>query len=143
MIVGDNPWIAALYGLRSYLLPFPVAFIMGENLDAEDLRNFGVCTLWLLLPLTALEVAQYLAPPGSCLNAGAYEGAEQIYYVEGHVRASATFSFVCRTNQLCSDGGGICLYGLMSEWFARNGWYGQQRRRWFSDPGDRGPRRGL
>jgi len=41
----DNPWIAALYGLRSYLLPFPVAFVMGENLDAEDLRKFAICTL--------------------------------------------------------------------------------------------------
>ncbi len=60
MAAGENPWIAAAYGLRSYLLPFPVAFIMGENLDAEDLRKFGVCTLWLLLPETALEVAQYL-----------------------------------------------------------------------------------
>ncbi len=40
--LGDNSWIAAVYGLRSYLLPFPVAFIMGENLDAEDLRKFGV-----------------------------------------------------------------------------------------------------
>ena len=36
-----NSLIAALYGLRSYLLPFPVAFIMGENLDAEDLRKFA------------------------------------------------------------------------------------------------------
>ena len=89
-----TPWIAAVYGLRSYLLPFPVAFIMGENLDAEDLRKFGVCTLWLMLPLTALEVAQYLAPQGSFLNTGAYKGAAQIYYVGEHVRASGTFSFV-------------------------------------------------
>ena len=75
MAVGENSWMAAAYGLRSYLLPFPVAFIMGENLDAEDLRKFGVCTLWLLLPETALDVAQYLAPSSSFLNAGASEGA--------------------------------------------------------------------
>jgi hypothetical protein len=35
MIAGDNPWFIALYGLRSYLLPLPVAFIMGENMDAR------------------------------------------------------------------------------------------------------------
>lgn len=119
MIVGENPWIAALYGLRSYLLPFPVAFIMGENLDAKDLRNFGVCTLWLLLPLTALEVAQYIAPPTSFLNKGAYEGAGQIYYVEGHVRASATFSFSAGPTNYVPMAAAFVLYGLMSEWFAR------------------------
>ena len=61
LVVGETRWFIALYGLRSYLLPFPVAFIMGSNLDEEDLRKFGKCTLWLLLPLTALEIAQYMA----------------------------------------------------------------------------------
>ena len=56
MVAGNSPWFVALYGLRSYLLPFPVAFIMGENLDRDDLREFGLCALWLLFPLTALEV---------------------------------------------------------------------------------------
>ncbi|MGA2206014.1 MAG: hypothetical protein ABSG10_04705 [Terracidiphilus sp.] len=93
-VVGNNPWVAAVYGLRSYLLPFPVAFIMGENLDAEDLRKFGACTLWLMLPETVLEIAQYITPAHSFLNAGAYAGAEQIGYAGGHVRASGTFSFV-------------------------------------------------
>ena len=93
-VVGNNPWVAAVYGLRSYLLPFPVAFIMGENLDAEDLRKFGLCTLWLMLPETVLEIAQYITPAHSFLNAGAYAGAEQIGYAGGHVRASGTFSFV-------------------------------------------------
>ena len=93
-VVGNNPWVAAVYGLRSYLLPFPVAFIMGENLDAEDLRKFGVWTLWLMLLETAVEIAQFMASAHSFLNAGAYAGAEQIGYAGGHVRASGTFSFV-------------------------------------------------
>ena len=94
LIAEGNPWFAALYGLRSYLLPFPVAFIMGENLNEEDLRKFGLWTLWILLPMTLLEIAQYMAPSDSFLNKGAYEGAEQIMYVEQRVRASGTFSFV-------------------------------------------------
>jgi len=119
MITGDNPWFAAAYGLRSYLLPFPVAFIMGENLDAEDLRKFGICTLWLLLPLTALEVAQYLAPADSFLNAGAYEGAEQITYAGAHVRASATFSFVTGSVNFCTLAAAFIFYGLVNEGFAK------------------------
>ena len=119
IIVGDNPWVAAVYGLRSYLLPFPVAFIMGENLDAKDLRNFGICTLWLLLPLTALEVAQYLAAPGSFLNKGASEGGGQIYYVEGHVRASGTFSFDVGPTNYVPMAAAFVFYGLINEKFAR------------------------
>jgi hypothetical protein len=119
MIVVDNPLIAALYGLRSYLLPFPVAFVMGENLTAEDLRKFGLCTLWILLPMTLLEVAQYMAPPGSILNTGAYEGGGQIYYVEGHTRASGTFSFVAGPTNYVPMAAAFILYGLMNERFAK------------------------
>jgi hypothetical protein len=120
MAAGENSWLAAAYGLRSYLLPFPVAFIMGENLDAEDLRKFGVCTLWLLLPETALEVAQYLAPFGSSLNAGAY-GAEsgQIQYVGAHARASGTFSFVVGAASFAPIAAAFILYGLANERFAK------------------------
>lgn len=119
MILGDNSWIAAVYGLRSYLLPFPVAFIMGENLDADDLRKFGAATLWFMLPLVALEVAQYLAPEGSILNAGAYKGAEQIYYAEEHVRASGTFSFVIGPTFYNAIVAALLFYGLMNRKFAK------------------------
>jgi hypothetical protein len=120
MAAGENSWMAAAYGLRSYLLPFPVAFIMGENLDAEDLRKFGVCTLWILLPETALEVAQYLAPFSSFLNAGA-NGAEsgQIGYVGAHARASGTFSFVVGAASFAPIAAAFILYGLANERFAK------------------------
>jgi len=119
MITIENPWIAAVYGLRSYLLPFPVAFIMGENLTAEDLRKFGLCTLWLLLPLTALEVVQYQAAPGSFWNAGASEGAVQISYVPGHVRASGTFSYVAGPIGYVPIAAAFVLYGLINEKFSK------------------------
>jgi uncharacterized membrane protein YuzA (DUF378 family) len=98
-----------------------VAFIMGENLDADDLRKFGAATLWLMLPLAALEVAQYLAPQGSILNAGAYKGAEQIYYVEEHVRASGTFSFVAGPTFYNAIVAALLFYGLMNQKFAKKG----------------------
>ena len=115
LIAGSNPWFAALYGLRSYLLPFPVAFIMGENLDEEDLRKFGYWTLMILVPMTLLEVAQYLAPSGSFLNKGAYEGAEQITYVGARVRASGTFSFVTGPASFVPLAAAFALYGFVNE----------------------------
>jgi hypothetical protein len=119
MILEDNSWIAAVYGLRSYLLPFPVAFIMGENLDADDLRKFITAALWIMLPLTVLEAAQYLAPQGSILNAGAYKGAEQIYYTDQHVRASGTFSFVAGPTFYDAIVAAFLLYALINEKFAK------------------------
>jgi hypothetical protein len=119
LIVVSNPWTAAVYGLRSYLLPFPVAFVMGENLTAEDLRKFGLCTLWILLPLTALEVAQYMAPPSSFLNKGAYEGGGQLYYIAAHSRASGTFSFVAGPTNYVPLAAAFILYGLLNERIAK------------------------
>ncbi len=115
LVAGDNPWFAAVYGLRSYLLPFPIAFIMGENLGEEDLRKFGVAILWITLPLTLLEIAQYMAPSGSFLNKGSYEGAEQIMYVSGRVRASGTFSFVTGPQSFCPLAAAFIFYGFVNQ----------------------------
>jgi hypothetical protein len=118
-VFGGNPFLVGLYGLRSYLLPFPVIFIMAENLDEEDLRKLGVCTIWLLLLNGPLAVAQYLAPQGSFLNKGAYEGAEQISYYSGHLRASGTFSFAIGMVFFCTLAAVFILYGLVTDGFAK------------------------
>lgn len=117
VVTVDNPWMAAVYGLRSDLLPFPIALIMGENLDSDDLRRFARCTLWLMLPETALEIAQYLAPAGSILNAGAYQGGTQISYAGSHVRASGTFSFVVGPASFIPLAAVFLLYGMFEEGF--------------------------
>ena len=119
LVVLDIPWFIPLYGLRSYLLPFPVAFIMGTNLNEEDLRKFGNCTLWLLLPLTALEIAQYLAPSTSFLNVGAYRGTEQLSYALGHVRASATFSYVVGPMSYVPLTAAFIFYGMANSRFTK------------------------
>jgi hypothetical protein len=118
IVAGGNPLIAGLYGLRSYLLPFPLIFIMGENLDKEDLRSLGVFTLWLLPAMTVLEVAQYLSPPISFLNSGAYEGGAQIGFAGAHVRASGTFSFVVGSVGFGVLAASFIFYGMLRESFA-------------------------
>ncbi len=122
VLLPEYPWYAALYGLRSYLLPFPVAFIMGENLDWEDLRKFGKWTLLLLLPLTLLEVVQYRAPAGSWWNKGASEGAVQLAYTAEHVRASATFSYVTGPALYITLAAAFIFYGLTNPRFVDKKW---------------------
>jgi hypothetical protein len=119
IIAGDNPLIAGLFGLRSYLLPLPVMFIMSENLDDEDLHKLGTYTLLLLLPMTLLVLAQYLAPPGSFLNRGAYEGGGQIAYTGGHVRPSGTFSFSIGLVEFDSVAGVVIFYAMFKEGFVK------------------------
>jgi len=69
--------------------------------------------------LTALEVAQYLAPFNSFLNAGAYKGAEQIGYSGAHVRASATFSYVVGPIDFNALAAAFVFYGLFNERFSK------------------------
>lgn len=118
-IVGGNPWIAGLFGLRSYVLPFPVAFILAENLDAEDLRRFATWTLILLLPNAALAVLQYIYPGTSFINAGAWEGASQLAYFNQGVRASGTFSFVLGLTEFCTLAAAFIFYGIAKQGFAK------------------------
>lgn len=118
LIAGRNLLIE-LFGLRSYLLPFPVLFIMGENLDEEDLRKMIAFTLWLIVPMTLLEVAQYVATPNSFLNRGAYEGGGQIKYLNGHVRASGTFSSTIGAVEFLILTGAFVLYGTIKEGLAK------------------------
>jgi hypothetical protein len=118
LIAGDNLF-AELYGLRTYLLPFPVLFIMGENLDEEDLRRMGVLTLWILLPMSLLEVAQFKAAPTSFLNKGAYQGAAQISFAGAHLRASGTFSFSIGSEEFAVLAAAFIFYGMIREGYAK------------------------
>ncbi|MDR3792605.1 MAG: hypothetical protein P4L03_04405 [Terracidiphilus sp.] len=120
MVVAQTPWFVVLYGLRSYLLPIPVAFILGEVLDRDDLHKFGIWTLYLLIPNVFLEVLQYQGDANSWINAGAGEGAAQIGYVGNHVRASGTFSYVAGPIFFVPLAASFLVYGLTNREFIGN-----------------------
>jgi hypothetical protein len=122
MIVCQTSWISGLYGLRSYLLPFPVAFVMGEALNRKDLYAMGRWCLYLLLPNVFLEVLQYQASPTAWLNAGASAGGGQISYVGSHVRASGTFSYVIGPIYFVPICAAFLFYGLANEDFIKKKW---------------------
>jgi hypothetical protein len=119
LVLGANQFLVGLYGLRSYLLMFPVIFIMGENIDQEDLNKFGTCAMWLLLINAPLCVLQYRTSGSSFWNKGAYKGGEQLSFVGEHVRASGTFSFSLGLAFFAALAGAFILYGLVKEGFAK------------------------
>jgi hypothetical protein len=83
----------ALFGLRTYVLHLPLIFIIAETLNEEDLHKLGRWLLLLSIPMSALVIAQFRAPGGSWLNAGAGEDASQIVSAGGHIRPAGTFSY--------------------------------------------------
>lgn len=93
IVWNNNYWMAGIYGLRSYLLPFPVAFAIGENLDRKNIEKIARFIVVMLFPMCILYGFQYKSSSTSIWNAGAYDGASQIAYAENHVRASGTFSY--------------------------------------------------
>lgn len=117
MVVVQAPWFVILYGLRSYLLPFPVAFIIGEVLDRDDLHKFGIWVLYFLIPNVFLEVLQYRGDANSWINAGAYKGAGQIGYIGDHVRASGMFSYVTGPIFYVPLAAAFLVYGLTNKEF--------------------------
>ena len=119
IVAGGNSWLVELYGLRSYLLPFPVAFIMAENLDGEDLRKLAAWTLILLLPNAVLAAVQFVSPATSFINAGAGAGGRQLDYVNGGVRASGTFSFVLGLTEFCTLAAAFIFHGMAKPGFVK------------------------
>jgi hypothetical protein len=120
MVALSVPWFVVLYGLRAYLLPFPVAFIIGSYLDREDVEQIGRWILLLLIPTVLLEVAQYRAAATSWLNAGAGVGSAQIGYTGEHVRASGTFSYVAGPMLFIPLAAAFIFHGLANPEFIRN-----------------------
>ncbi|CEF48538.1 unnamed protein product [uncultured bacterium] len=91
--VGGSPLVLG-YGLRTYLLHLPVAFVMARVLNQDDLRRIMLTVLWLTLPMALLMVVQFESSPAAWINVGVAGHFGQIYAAPGHIRPAATFSFV-------------------------------------------------
>ncbi|SDT86110.1 hypothetical protein SAMN05444156_0129 [Verrucomicrobium sp. GAS474] len=86
--------IVILYGARSYFLHFPLIFLIGGVMNRRDVEAIGHFFLYTVIPMSALMVMQFLAPPISSWNngSGGQMGGQMIGAL-GHARPSGTFSF--------------------------------------------------
>jgi hypothetical protein len=89
-------YIAAVagYGVHANFFHLPLIFVMGRVLTYEDVKRFGWWTLILLVPMTALMVAQFRASPDSIWNRTAGGEGEMLMSSLGKVRTAGPFSFV-------------------------------------------------
>jgi uncharacterized membrane protein (UPF0136 family) len=102
---GHGDYTIGLYGLRTLLLHFFLAFILGNVFKLEDVEKFGKILFVIVIPSTVLIALQFYSPQTAWVNRGVggdlagsgFGGAM------GYFRPSGLFSF---TN------GNVLLFGL-------------------------------
>ncbi|RYZ30145.1 MAG: hypothetical protein EOO10_03855 [Chitinophagaceae bacterium] len=99
-----NIYVAA-YGLRIFLLHFPLIFIIARIFDRQDVIQVGKFVVWLTIPMTILIALQFYSPQSAWVNLGVGGDTEGAGFggALGYFRPPGTFSF---TN------GTAAFYGL-------------------------------
>jgi len=86
--------LVTVFGFRANFLHLPLIFLMPRVFRPEDVKRIGWWCLLILVPMSALMVAQFRAAPDSLLNRTATGEGEMLMSALGRVRTSGTFSFV-------------------------------------------------
>lgn len=93
-LILEIPIIVAIYGWRNYFLYLPLAFIIGEYMQKEDLFRIAKFTCIVAIPIAILTYFQYISPKDAYINKNVgFENTTIFTIVDGIVRPSGTFSF--------------------------------------------------
>lgn len=102
---GNIP--VALYGMRVFLIHFPLLFVIGYVFNREDVIKLGKVVLYISIPMTILLTLQFFSPQSAFINRGVAGDIEGTGFggTLGFFRPPGTFSF---TN------GTTLFYGFLS-----------------------------
>jgi len=115
-IMGANLGLFAFfYGWRSYVLHIPVAIVIADLFDFNDLYTVGKRCLIVSIPMTLLMIAEYQAPSGSFINRGSSGEGGQIAGALGHIRPAGTFSFITGPGQFYPIATAFVLWGYFQK----------------------------
>lgn len=64
------PLLFAAYGWRNYFFYIPLAFIIADTFQTEDLQRLAVITFVLIIFSAVLVVTQFYSPVGAAINVG-------------------------------------------------------------------------
>ncbi|WP_405325934.1 hypothetical protein [Leeuwenhoekiella sp. LLG6367-2.1] len=95
LIVGHGNLVVALYGCRIMLLHFPLIFIIGHFLSADDVLKIGKCLLYITIAMTVLVAWQFYSPQSAWINRGIGGDLEGSGFsgAGGYKRVPGMFSF--------------------------------------------------
>lgn len=92
--LGHGNLFVALYGMRIFVLHFPLIFVIAKIFDKEDVLKLARVTLMISIPMTLLIIMQFYSPQTAWINksvggeaGGGFSGAMNFY------RPPGTFSF--------------------------------------------------
>lgn len=113
---GHGNIFVALFGVRPFLIHFPLIFVIGSIFTREDVVKIGKVTLWITIPMTILIGLQFYSPQSAWVNRGVggdmagagYSGAN------GFFRPPATFSFTTGTTAYYSFAACYIFYFLFN-----------------------------
>jgi len=95
ILLGYSTPAVAAYGMHTYFLYFPLAWVMYTYFEAKDVRRLLRQALYLSVPIAFLVLAQFVSPPDALVNKGTSEAGEGVFtVVAGIVRPYGTFTFV-------------------------------------------------
>jgi hypothetical protein len=94
MFALPDGFTVVLFGLRTNFLHLPLALLIAELFDKNEVIRVGRLLLILSLPMAILMAFQFVAPSNAWINAGADESFVQITTARGHIRPPGTFSYI-------------------------------------------------
>jgi hypothetical protein len=92
---GHGNFFVAVYGARTFLIHFPMIFVIGTVFNRNDVLKLGKVFLYISIPMTVLVIMQFYSPQSAWVNRGVggdvagagFNGAN------GYFRPPGTFSF--------------------------------------------------
>ena len=93
--LGHGNLFVAVYGVRIFLLHFPLIFVIGYAFTREDVVALGKATLWISLFMIILVGLQFYSPQSAWVNkgVGGEQGGAAFGGALGYFRPPGTFSF--------------------------------------------------
>ena len=93
---SDLRLLLGAYGWRAYFFYLPLALLVGEQFEHDDLRRLARLTLLLAVPIALLVALQFFSPPGAAVNVGSSDDKllqfRNLAVDTAHVRPAGTFS---------------------------------------------------
>src|SRR4051812_4585840 len=114
-------FLVTAFGFRSNFLHMPLIFVIGQALDADDVKKLGRWVLIGLLPMCVLLAIQFNAAPDAFINRTAGLGeTQQITAGGGKIRPPGTFSFVSGVIFYAALSAAYLLYGALTRGVFKN-----------------------
>ncbi len=114
--LGHGNIFVALYGVRIFVLHFPLIFIIGHVFTKEDVIALGKVTLWISLFMAILIGLQFYSPQSAWVNKGVgNEASAGFSGALGYFRPPGTFSFTNGNSLFFGFDGCFVIYFLIGK----------------------------